>query len=122
MKNNKHNSSAENNSHYLAKDSPNRWILGEELVPYNTDNDEYYDINSIIIAGDGEVFDGLVVETPRGADVTLYFKKDDKRWLVWCDKLGWYKEEYREIVLDFHTADEFQWWLSYNSIFGPVNY
>lgn len=98
MKNNKHNSSAENNSHYLAKDSPNRWILGEELVPYNTDSDEYYDINSIIIAGDG------------------------KRWLVWCDKLGWYKEEYREIVLDFHTADEFQWWLSYNSIFGPVNY
>lgn len=107
---------------YRTKDSPERWIMQLELQPYDDDDDETttYEIDCPIVTGDDQTFDGLVVEIPYDT-VILWFKKDNTRWLAWSEYIGWYKEEYREIVLECATEEgDFQKWLSYNSVYGPT--
>lgn len=103
---------------YRTKDSPERWILQVELQPYYPKIAEY-EIDCLVTTGDGQTYDGLIVNIFYDS-VMLWFKKDGKRWMAWSEAIGWYKEEYREIVLGLPTAGEFQQWLSYNSVYGPV--
>lgn len=104
---------------YRTKDSPERWILQTELQPYDNEVANY-EINCPIVTGDNQMFDGLIVEILFDT-VNLWFKKDKDRWLAWGECIGWYKEEYREIVLGCATEEsDFQKWLSYNSVYGPV--
>lgn len=106
---------------YLAKDSPQRWILQMELQPYDYIC-KTYEIDCPVLVGDDQIFDGLIVEVFYDT-VMLWFKKNDKRWLAWSEFIGWYKEEYREIVLDSTTVeDEFLQWLIYNTVYGPIAY
>lgn len=105
---------------YLAKDSPQRWILQMELQPYHFIC-KTYEIDCPVLAGD-EIFDGLIVDIEYDT-ITLWFKKNGMRWLAWSEFIGWYKEEYREIVLDLATVeDEFLRWLIYNTVYGPITY
>ena len=99
-----------------------RWIFQEELKPYYEDRDEIFDLDCNFVAGESDLFDGMTIMCPVDAMVELYFKKDGKRWLVWAEDIGWYKEEYREIVLDKATVGEIRQWISYNSVFGPIEY
>lgn len=104
---------------YLAKDSPERWILNVELDNYFQDKDVVFDLDYPVIAGD-DFWTGIRIEAYQNNTVNLYLKKHDLELLAWCDKLGWYKEEYREIVLGSNASGELLEWMAYNTVYGPV--
>lgn len=108
-------------SNYLAKDSPERWILNLELDSYFEDKDVVFDVDDLATTGDQDVWIGYRIEIFKDNRVNLYLKKHDTEQLAWCDKFGWYKEEYREIVLGSTTSGELLEWLAYNSVYGPIH-
>lgn len=109
-------------STYLAKDSPERWIFNVELDNYFQDKDIVFDLTCPIVTGDGKNdWTGMRIEAYQDNHVNLYLKQHDIKQLAWCDKFGWYKEEYREIVLGSNASGEFLEWMAYNTVYGPIH-